>query len=151
MTDNNGTLVGRITPIVRKPVARTPAGTTVFGMADVLVLNDPITGQGSNNASKCAKIYGEAILAQGAAKFDSEWMGATFERYWDYAQWVARFTNTHLLPPPPQILKIFAACGENPRMAAAVANAFDDPKTLNPWYYDEMEADRFIASFKKAA
>lgn len=151
LTDDNGTLVGRITPIVRKPVARTPAGTIVFGMADVLVLNDPITGQGSNNASKCAKIYGESIVAHGAAKFDSDWMVDTFERYWDYAQWVAKFTNTHLLPPPAHLLKVFAACGANPHLAAAVANAFDDPKTLNPWYYDEIEADRFIESFQIAA
>lgn len=151
LTDDNGTLVGRITPVVRKPVAKTPAGTTVLGMADVLVLNDPITGQGSNNASKCAKIYGEAIIAHGAAKFENDWMVDTFERYWDYAQWVAKFTNTHLLPPPPHLLKVFAACGTNARMASAVANAFDDPKVLNPWYYDEMEADCFIGSFGQTA
>ncbi|HJW23742.1 MAG TPA: styrene monooxygenase/indole monooxygenase family protein [Rhodocyclaceae bacterium] len=151
LTDDNGTLVGRVTPVVRKPVARTPAGTTVFGMADVLVLNDPITGQGSNNASKCARIYGEAVLARGAAPFDRDWMEATFERYWDYAQWVAKFTNTHLLPPPPQVLKVFMACGGNPHLASAVANAFDDPKTLHPWYYDEAEAERFIASFQATA
>jgi hypothetical protein len=151
LTDDNGILVGRITPTVRKPVARTASGTAVLGMADVLVLNDPITGQGSNNASKCAAIYGDAILAQGSARFDSDWMEATFERYWDYAQWVAKFTNTHLLPPPPQILKVFAACADNPQLAATVANAFDDPKSLNPWYYDPLEADRFIASFQRAA
>jgi hypothetical protein len=150
LTDDNGTLVGRITPTTRKPIAKTPAGTTVMGMADVLVLNDPITGQGSNNASKCAKIYGEAIVSHGYSKFDNEWMLDTFERYWDYAQWVAKFTNTHLLPPPPHLLKIFAACGENARLASAVANAFDDPKSLNPWYYDEAEANRFIESYEKS-
>ena len=35
----------------------------IFGMADALVVNDPITGQGSNNAAKCSKIYFDAILA----------------------------------------------------------------------------------------
>lgn len=151
LTDDNGMLVGRVPPTVRKPLGTLPSGALVLGMADVLVLNDPITGQGSNNASKCAKLYTERILANGAQAFDRTWMEQTFETYWDYAQWVVRFTNTHLLPPPPQVLKVFAHCGANPEMASVVANAFDDPKGLAPWYYDEVEADRFIDSFKRAA
>ena len=34
----------------------------MLGLADVVVLNDPITGQGSNNASKCAASYLATIL-----------------------------------------------------------------------------------------
>ncbi|GAA4018018.1 styrene monooxygenase/indole monooxygenase family protein [Actimicrobium antarcticum] len=151
LTDDNGTLVGRIPPTVRKPLGTLPSGALVFGMADVLVLNDPITGQGSNNASKCARLYNDRILAHGRRAFDRDWMEETFERYWDYAQWVVRFTNTHLLPPPPQLLKVFSMCGANPALASFVANAFDDPKTLNPWYYDAAEADRFVARFQQAA
>ncbi|WP_275626848.1 styrene monooxygenase/indole monooxygenase family protein [Pseudomonas sp. 273] len=150
LTDDLGILVGRVTPTVRKPIGYLPSGRTVLGMADVLVLNDPITGQGSNNASKCANIYMNAILEQGRAPFDDTWKNATFERYWDYAQWVARFTNTHLLPPPESVLKVFTACAADPALAAAVANAFDDPKSLVPWYYDSAEAERFIASFSAA-
>lgn len=151
LTDDLGTLVGRIPPTVRKPLGALPSGRKVLGMADVLVLNDPITGQGSNNASKCAMLYLDAILAHGERAFDAAWMQQTFERYWDYAQWVARFTNTHLLPPPPQLLKVFGACGSNPEMAARVATAFDDPRSLAPWYYDEAEAERFIESFAQPA
>ncbi len=147
LTDDNGILVGRVTPTVRKPVGTLPSGCQVLGMADVLVLNDPITGQGSNNAAKCVNVYLKSILERGNAAFDSAWMQDTFERYWDYAQWVARFTNTHLLPPPPQVMKVFGACGQNPALAARVANAFDDPKGLAPWYYDPVEADRFIESY----
>ncbi|PKO58344.1 MAG: alanine-phosphoribitol ligase [Betaproteobacteria bacterium HGW-Betaproteobacteria-13] len=147
LTDALGTLAGRITPTVRKPVGKLPSGAVVLGMADALVLNDPITGQGSNNASKCAALYMEAIVQHGDEAFDEAWMQATFDAYWDYAKWVTRFTNTHLLPPPPQVLKIFGACGENPALAARVANAFDDPKSLAPWYYDAAEADCFIDSF----
>ncbi|CAB3788705.1 Styrene monooxygenase StyA [Paraburkholderia caffeinitolerans] len=151
LTDDLGTLVGRITPTVRKPVGRLPSGRAVMGMADVLVLNDPITGQGSNNASKCAMVYLEAIAARDMAAFDEAWMQATFETYWDYAQWVTRFTNAHLLPPPPHLLKIFGACGGNPEVAARVANAFDDPKGLAPWYFDATEADGFLDSFVQTA
>ena len=151
LTDELGTLVGRVTPTVRKVVGRLPSGAAVMGMADVLVLNDPITGQGSNNASKCAALYMEAIVKQGDRPFDEGWMNATFETYWDYAQWVTRFTNTHLLPPPEQVLRVFGACGQNPALAARVANAFDDPKSLAPWYYDPVEAERFIESFAVTA
>jgi len=150
LTDDLGILAGRITPTVRKPIASLPSGRTVLGMADVLVLNDPITGQGSNNASKCANLYMKSILERGKESFDDAWKQATFERYWDYAQWVARFTNTHLLPPPESALRVFAACAENPEIASVVANAFDDPKSLNPWYYDLAEAERFVASFALA-
>lgn len=151
LTDQQGTLVGRVAPTVRKPLGTLPSGALVLGMADVLVLNDPITGQGSNNASKCARLYMERIFAHGAAPFGRSWMNETFECYWEYAQWVVRFTNTHLLPPPPQLLKVFAHCGSNPALASFVANAFDDPKSLNPWYYDAAQADRFIDQFKQAA
>src|SRR5690606_9746632 len=57
LTDVNGILAGRFPPTVRQPVAELPSGALVLGMADTVVLNDPITGQGSNNASKCADSY----------------------------------------------------------------------------------------------
>lgn len=151
LTDDLGTLVGRIPPTVRKPLGALPSGRKVLGMADVLVLNDPITGQGSNNASKCAMLYLDAILAHGQGAFDAAWMQQTFERYWDYAQWVARFTNTHLLPPPERLLKLFGACGSSPGLASKIANAFDDPRSLAPWYYDDAEAERLIESFAQPA
>ena len=40
-----------------------PSGAPVLGMADVVVLNDPLTSQGSNNATKSASFYLEAITA----------------------------------------------------------------------------------------
>ncbi|NED81020.1 FAD-binding oxidoreductase, partial [Streptomyces sp. SID11233] len=54
LTDANATLAGRYAPTVRKPIGRLPGGGAVLGVADVVVANDPITGQGSNSASKCA-------------------------------------------------------------------------------------------------
>lgn len=66
LTDDLGTLVGRLTPTVRKPIGVLPSGRTVLGMADAIVLNDPITGQGSNNTSKGANVYMTCILEQGA-------------------------------------------------------------------------------------
>ena len=91
LTDDNGILAGRFAPTVRKPVAKLPSGRRVLGMADTVVLNDPITGQGSNNAAKCADIYLKCILEHEGDTFDVEWMHQTFDRYWKgYAQWATR-------------------------------------------------------------
>ncbi len=100
LTDPNGVLTGRLVPHVRRPVATLPSGAQVLGMGDALVLNDPVTGQGANNAAKCAEIYLESILSWRDAAFHSQWMRQTFERYWrGYAQWVVQWTNSLLAPP----------------------------------------------------
>ncbi len=65
VTDAQATLSGRLTPVVRRPVSRLPSGRPVLGLADAVVLNDPITGQGSNTAAKSADIYLREILARG--------------------------------------------------------------------------------------
>src|SRR6058998_3647763 len=89
LTDDNGILAGRFAPTVRKPVATLPSGRNVLGMADAIVLNDPLTGQGSNNAARCADIYLESIVERGNGPADAEWMQQTFDRYWTgYAKWV---------------------------------------------------------------
>ncbi|MFC9016887.1 styrene monooxygenase/indole monooxygenase family protein, partial [Streptomyces albidoflavus] len=76
LTDAGGTLAGRYAPTVRKPIGRLPSGGLVLGVADVVVANDPITGQGSNSASKCAASYLSSILGHGDRPFDEEWMQA---------------------------------------------------------------------------
>ena len=58
-------------PAVRKPIATLPSGRTVLGMADAIVLNDPLTGQGSNNAARCAEIYLESIVERGNGPADA--------------------------------------------------------------------------------
>ena len=80
------------------PIGRLPGGGLVLGVADVVVANDPITGQGSNSASKCAAAYLASILEHGDEPFDEEWMQATFDRYWDTAQHVTKWTNAMLGP-----------------------------------------------------
>lgn len=144
LTDANGTLTGRLTPTVRKPVGRLPSGALVLGLADTVVLNDPITGQGSNNAAKSARIYLKSILENGHQSFDRAWMQRTFDIYWDYAQWVTGWTNAMLMPPPPHVAKILVAAKTSARVGRAFVNGFDDPRTFFPWLADPAEADRFI-------
>ncbi len=146
LTDPNGILVGRFAPTVRRPIARLASGKAVFGMADVVVLNDPITGQGSNNASKCAKVYLDAIKAHGDKPFDEAFMQATFDRYWDFAQYVTGWTNALLLPPPPHVLNIMGAAQGIPVLAKRIANGFDDPLDFFPWFAVPEEADKYLKS-----
>ena len=145
LTDDHGTLVGHVTPTVRHPVALLPSGQAVLGMADTVVLNDPVTGQGANNAAKCADIYLQSILAHGDAPFDSAWMRQTFERYWDgYARWATDWTNSLLAPPRPHLHKLLQSAARQPAVAASVANGFDDPRALASWWGDAEAADRFL-------
>jgi hypothetical protein len=146
LTDDNGILAGRFAPTVRKPIAHLPSGKAVLGMADVVVLNDPITGQGSNNASKCAKIYLDAILAHGDKPYDQAWMQGTFDRYWDYAQYVTGWTNALLQPPPPHVLNIMGAAQQFPVLARRIANCFNEPLDFFPWFAVPEEADKYLKS-----
>jgi len=146
LTDANGILAGRLTPTVRKPIGQLPSGAAVLGMADAVVLNDPITGQGSNNAAKSARVYLKAILDNRDKPFDRAWMQRTFDAYWDYAQWVTGWTNALLTPPPPHVVKILGAAQTSERVGRAFVNGFDDPRTFFPWLADPAEADRFLAA-----
>ncbi|TNE67264.1 MAG: FAD-binding oxidoreductase [Rhodobacteraceae bacterium] len=150
LTDDNGILAGRFPPTVRKPVATLPSGARVLGLGDAVCLNDPITGQGANNAAKAAAVYFDAILAQGDAPFDEAWMRATFERFWDYAQWVVRWTNMMLLPPPPFVLNIMGSAQVLPGLAHRIANGFDDPRDFFPWFADPAAAEDYLTSLQAA-
>ncbi|OQP87383.1 alanine-phosphoribitol ligase [Rhizobium rhizosphaerae] len=144
LTDDNGRLAGAFAPTVRRPVGRLPSGAVVLGMADAVCLNDPITGQGSNNASKAAKCYLDAILAQGDRPFDEAFMVATFEAYWAYAQFVVGWTNALLMPPPPHVLNIMGSAQAYPALARRIANGFDDPRDFFPWFAVPEEADAYL-------
>ncbi|MGI9296123.1 MAG: styrene monooxygenase/indole monooxygenase family protein [Pseudomonadales bacterium] len=151
LTDANGILAGRFPPTVRKPIGRLPSGALVLGMADVVVLNDPITGQGSNNAAKCADVYASAIVNRQGEPFDAAWMQDTFERYWDYAQWVAAWTSGFLLPPAEHVQKLLGAAQDIPRIGQAFVDGFNHPPSYFPWFADPKEADAFIQRHSQAA
>ena len=151
LTDDMGVLTGKFPPTVRKPICRLPSGRPVLGMADVVVLNDPITGQGSNTASKAAKVYLSRILDQGNKPFDAAWMQQTFDSFWSYAQWVVTWTNSLLTPPPPHILQLMGAATQNSALASRIANGFDNPPDYNPWWFDPAEAQKLIGAQQKSA
>jgi len=152
LSDVNGILTGRFAPTVRAPVAQLPSGRYVLGMADAIVLNDPLTGQGANNAVKCADVYLSGILEHGDEEFAADWMRRTFDRYWrGYGQWAVSWTNAMLAGPSDHVLRLLTAAGELPALATTIARGFDDPRVLFPWWYDPGEADRLIAHHRSQA
>lgn len=150
LTDDQGILAGGVAPTVRKPVGTLPSGHPVLGMGDIHVLNDPMTGQGSNNASKGATLLMAAIAERGTLPFDRAWMTQVAERNWDNAQWSARLTNT-MLQPKPYVLNILGTCQVSPKLASTLAAGFNDPRTMADWYFDEQGAEQMIASCMEPA
>ncbi|MGQ4615855.1 styrene monooxygenase/indole monooxygenase family protein [Nocardia sp. R7R-8] len=148
LTDDLGVLAGAFASTVRKPIGLLPSGATVLGLADVVVLNDPITGQGANNASKCAMSYLASILEHGDRPFDDEFKTTTFERYWDYARYPTAMTDFFLLPPPPHLLDALGAASTNPRVARRFVNGFDEPRDFCLTFTD---ADATAAYLQEAA
>ncbi|NGN63269.1 FAD-binding oxidoreductase [Streptomyces sp. A7024] len=145
LTDAGSTLAGGFAPEVRKPVGELPGGTPVLGVADAVVANDPITGQGSNNASKCAASYLDSILEQGeTAPFDAAWMQTAFDRYWNLAAPATKWSNAMLAPPPEHIFQLLGAAGELQPIADRFANAFDDPADLEEWFFTPETAGAFL-------
>jgi 2-polyprenyl-6-methoxyphenol hydroxylase-like FAD-dependent oxidoreductase len=152
LTDPNGILTGRFPPTVRKPVAELPSGRVVLGLADAIMLNDPITGQGSNNAAKMAAAYHDAIRAQSEGPYDRTFMEQAFEGFWQrYGQYVTGWTNALLSPPPEHVLKLLTAGNESPVLAHRFANGFDDPVDFFDWFMSPDVAEAYLAEIGAAA
>ncbi|MFG1809467.1 styrene monooxygenase/indole monooxygenase family protein [Streptomyces sp. NPDC049040] len=147
LTDAGGTLVGGLTPTVREPVGELPAGGLVLGAADVVVANDPLTGQGSNNAAKCAAAYLASIVEHGEQPFDRRWMQAAFDRFWSDAGPSTRWTNAMLAPQPDHVRGLLAAAEDRQQIADRIAGGFDTPADFDPWFFDREPAEAYLASF----
>lgn len=145
-TDARCTLYGGFPPVVRRPVGELPGGAAVLGMGDVVVTNDPCTGQGSNNASHCAAIYEEAIRAHGDKPFDRDWMQRTFDAYWAYAKNPTEYTNMILSGPPEHVQKVLATAAENPKVAYRFVLGSAVPADFAEWIMDPADTEAYLAS-----
>lgn len=144
-------LTGRITPIVRHGVGTLPTGRRVLAMGDTAITNDPIAGQGANNAAHCARIYQQLIIEHGDRPFDAEFMQACFDRYWDYARHATRFSNDLLEPPPVHVLDTLRAAQEYPEVARRFAHLFNDPTDYEPWLGDPDTAQAYLREVAERA
>ncbi|WP_436738914.1 styrene monooxygenase/indole monooxygenase family protein [Streptomyces sp. BBFR102] len=150
LTDAGGTLAGRYAPTVRKPIGRLPSGGLVLGVADVVVANDPVTGQGSNSASKCAASYLSSILGHGDRPFDAEWMQAAFDSYWNTAQPVVKWTNSMLGAVPEHVLKLLHSGMRYQEVANRVANGFNNPADFEHFFYEPEKTEAYLAQVAQA-
>lgn len=138
-------ITGALTPTIRKPVGYTRSGHPVMGLGDVVMLTDPLAGQGANNGIRMVHRVAEELVDLGAGAADADWMKQSFEDYWDdYGQYPIEFTNRLLKDPGPPLMVILQAAGTDQRVADAFATAFTDPKTMVPWLRSVEDAQRFV-------
>jgi len=147
LTDSKGVLIGRISPMVKHPIGTLKSGALVYGIGDSVVLNDPISGQGANNASRAAHHNLLAIIAHGDKAFDRAWMQATFEGFYKQVDVGIRWTNSVLEQPPAFRLRLLSAAAHIPDLAKRIANNFNNPSNYDPWWFDETEADKLLACY----
>ncbi|MEY0477941.1 hypothetical protein AB7361_14715 [Providencia rettgeri] len=98
------------------------------------------------NATKACKVYYDAILAHGDKPYTAKWMNDTFEQFWKYGRHVVEWTNSLLAPPEPHILHLLGAAQQLPSLAHTIANAFNYPPVLFPWWKDEAACEAYIQS-----
>ncbi len=151
LTDDLGILSGRFPPTIRKPVLHLPNGGVAMGIGDCVALNDPITGQGSNNASKAAKVVFDAIIAHGHRNFDEQWIQETFDTFWHKAKFCVDWTNSVLEPASPTQIKLLMSAQENQQIANWVFRGFDDAQLLFPEFTDADAADQLLAHYADQA
>lgn len=146
ITDHNAWLKGSFVPTIRKPVGRLPSGGIVMAVGDTAVLNDPIAGQGANNASRMADHVLKRIADHGDRAFDAPWIDDVVATFWQQSgQFTTDFTNLLLSPPPPQVMELLGAASQNQRIADDFVGGFNNPPSFWPAIGSMDAAQAFIA------
>jgi 2-polyprenyl-6-methoxyphenol hydroxylase-like FAD-dependent oxidoreductase len=146
LADDRASLHGRYTPTVRRPVAALSGGGIALGIGDVVLANDPVTGQGANTAARAGGHYLHAILDHGDRPFDRAWMTQASEAFWAlHGQPVTDWTNL-MLQPAPHVRDLLSAAAQDPSTARRLAAGFADPADFNNWFITPDAAARYLAS-----
>jgi Styrene monooxygenase A putative substrate binding domain/FAD binding domain len=132
VTDSGASFAGHITPTVRHGIAYLPSGHPVLGLGDAVVLNDPLVGQGANNAIRMAALYLDGILSRRDQPFDEAWMRDLFANGLRRVEAATLWTNMALLPPPPHVVKLFMRAAADQAVANRFVHGFDEPDTILP-------------------
>jgi 2-polyprenyl-6-methoxyphenol hydroxylase-like FAD-dependent oxidoreductase len=135
-------LQGGVTPGVRQGYARLANGKYALAIGDAHVLNDPITGQGANTASRMAWLIGEAIC--NSAIFDEIFCREIEQRVWEYAGPVAQWSNTMLQPPQPHMIELMVAAAHLQPVADAFVGFFEQPHQAWKLLSSQEEASAFL-------
>lgn len=142
--DAHASMVGAFPMTIRRPWAEVAPGSYVLGLGDVVALNDPIGGQGANNAAHAAGIYLEAILERGSGPFTPEWMQRVFDTYWAHAQDSVALTEMLLEPLPPHAQQVLAAASAYQEIADKFAEVFPNPATIHDFLTDPAKATAYV-------
>ncbi len=155
VSDDNGWLVGSVTPVVKRPAGRLPSGKLVMAVGDTALAVDPIAGQGANNGNKMARTVVDSIIARGDGRFDEPWMTDTFDRFWErHGRFASDWTKLLLEPASPMakafLVAQYGSDGDEKRtdpaqkLANAFAENFNDPSVLTPIFQDGAKIRAFI-------
>jgi styrene monooxygenase A-like protein len=154
LCDENGWLVGQLTPEVRQVVGTLPSGRHVMAVGDTAHSLDPIGGQGANNGNKMVRVVVEEVVAREDRPFDAEWMRATFGRFWERHRWIEKFNNTLLEPltPAGRLLLVsqygsdarFGNDSPQQKIADMFIENFNDPILMTEAFHDSGRARRLI-------
>jgi hypothetical protein len=154
LADDNGWLVGALTPTVRNPVGKLPSGRVVTGVGDTLTTLDPIAGQGANNGYRMAKNLVQHIVQHREGEFNAAWMHDTFEAYYASSGKSTIAFNNLLLEPITDagrqlLIAQYGSDGVSSSGQQAIANAFcdnfADPNSITALFTDNAKARQFIS------
>ena len=112
----------------------------------MVVVNDPISGQGANNAAHAAGMYLKAILDRGDAPFTPQWMQETFDAYWAHAQNSCMLTQMMLEPLPAHAQQVLGAAAQFQEIADRFAEVFTQPRHDPRLPLDPAKAAAYVES-----
>ena len=127
--DPHSWLTGSITQLVRSGVGHTASGHPVVALGDTAVAFDPIAGQGAQGGLvQAAALVHRAAEHEGA--FDTAWLTATFEDFYQHRARAAQLV-TRLFLADPELATygglFFAAAATSARFASKLFGLLDEP------------------------
>jgi hypothetical protein len=124
-----------------KPEVRIPYlmlnGTLVLGCGDSVTLNDPITGQGANAASYCAKTLFDVVTEHGDQPWDESLGEAYWDRTKDYVIRLTEWTNAMMGAPSAAFAAKLEQASQQQHVADEVVNLFADPRKAHRVFFNE--------------
>ncbi|MDS1272094.1 styrene monooxygenase/indole monooxygenase family protein [Lipingzhangella sp. LS1_29] len=145
LVDHRSVAVDHVVPRVREPVAQLPSGGLVMGIGDTVLSTLPQLCQDPNNASQSAEITLRHILARGDEPFDSAFMHAAFEEFWDYAHHMAGPVAQVIVERRPFLMELFYAASEHAQIGDRFVRGLGDPADYAGWFTTAEDARAYIA------
>lgn len=146
LADERSWLKGALTPAVRRPTARLAGGGFAMGLGDALVLNDPITGTGANDAVRMAVSFLDAIVERGQLPFTEDWAQHVFDHHYEErSRYTMQFTKIMTEPMTEPGWKVMQAAAVSPGVAHTFVNVYTDIKESLRWLTDMEAADAVCA------